>query len=248
MRIVLILFLIFITALADDKTEKVTIGAGPYIQSQPYYSVDDILIPSPVIFYDNGLFYIRWSQVGIYFLGNKEKDYAWGFSLALQPRPYGYESGDSATLSGMNDRESSWEGGLSFGGKIGKSYLEVMALADILDRYDSWILKTEIGHDFKLGEFSLYPSIIAIYQSSKFINYYYGVTDMEATGDRKAYTPNAGLLIGAQTYIKYPFTNKFSMLINIRADRLSSQATRSPIVKEKHIYSGLLSLIYTFQY
>ena len=245
MRYILIFFLLFLNLNAQDEKQKLTIGFGPYIQTQPYENVDNILLPSPVVFYDDGLFYIRWSRAGIYFLGDKQDDYAWGFSITTQPRTYGYEENE---IQGMNERETTWEGGLAFSAKTDKAYIEVMALTDIIDKYDSWILKTELGYDFEIGNFSLYPSLIVIYQSSDFLNYYYGVKKEEELGSRKEYIPNNGFLLGAQTYIKYPFTNELSALINIRADRLSNEVTGSPIVTEDYIYSGLVSLIYTFEY
>ena len=91
MKYILILLLFLNLNAAEEEKQKLTIGFGPYIQTQPYENVDDILLPSPVFFYDDGLFYIRWSRAGIYFLGDKQDDYAWGFSITTQPRTYGYE-------------------------------------------------------------------------------------------------------------------------------------------------------------
>ncbi|WP_372998930.1 MipA/OmpV family protein [Sulfurimonas sp.] len=245
MKYILIFILIFSSLQAEEKKQKVTIGAGPYIQTQPYKNVDDIVIPSPVIFFDNGIAYVRWSRAGLYFFGDKQEDYAWGFSLTIQPRLYGYKASD---IQGMDERKTTWEGGLAFSAKTGKAYIEIMALTDMLDRYESFIVKTEAGYDFEFANFSLYPSLILIYQSSDFLNYYYGVKKSEELGSRKEYIPNDGLQIGAQTYIKYPFTEKFSALINLRVDKISKEATQSPIVNDDYIYSGLLSLIYTFEY
>jgi len=245
MKYLLILILIYSGLHAQEEKQKVTIGAGPYIQTQPYKNVDNIVLPSPVIFFDNGIAYVRWTRAGLYFFGDKQKDYAWGFSLTVQPRVYGYKSSD---IQGMEERKSTWEGGLAFSAKTDKAYIEIMALTDMFDRYESWILKTEVGYDFEFANFSLYPSLIFIYQSSDFLNYYYGVKKSEELGSRKEYIPNDGLQLGAQTYIKYPFTKKLSALINLRVDKLSKEATHSPIVEDDYIYSGLASLIYTFEY
>nr|WP_321266161.1 MipA/OmpV family protein [uncultured Sulfurimonas sp.] len=245
MKYFIILIAIFLNLQAQEEKQKITIGTGPYIQTQPYKNVDNIVIPSPVLFFDNGIAYIRWTRTGIYFLGDKKEDYAWGFSLSIQPRVYGYKSTD---ILGMDERKNTWEGGLAFSAKTKKAYIEIMALTDILDRYESWIVKTELGYDFEFANFSLYPSLILIYQSSDFLNYYYGVKKSEEFGSRKEYIPNNGIQVGAQTYIKYPFTKKLSALINIRVDKLSKEATQSPIVEDDYTYSGLASLIYTFEY
>jgi outer membrane protein len=167
------------------------------------------------------------------------------FSITAQPRVYGYKSSD---IMGMDERKSTWEGGLALSAKTDKAYIEIMALTDMLDRYESWILKTEIGYDFEFANFSLYPSLILIYQSSDFLNYYYGVKKSEEFGTRKEYIANDGFQIGAQTYIKFPFTKNLSALINLRVEKISKEATNSPIVNDDYIYSGLASLIYTFKY
>ncbi len=246
MRYILIFFLLFLSLNAENEKQKLTVGLGGYIQSQPYKGVDDFILPSPVIFYDDGLFYIRWSRAGIYFLGDKQDDFAWGFSITTQPRTYGYEKNE---IKGMNERETTWEGGLAFSAKTDKAYIEIMALTDVLDRYDSWMIKTEIGYDLEAGDFSFYPSVIIGYQSDEFINYYYGVTAEEVVSSgHSKYTPNGGFQVGVQTYIKYPFTDAFSALVNVRADRIPNSAANSPLVDQSFIYSGLLSLIYKFEY
>jgi len=250
MKYILVLLLLVSTLFAQNKEEKqkLTIGLGPYFQTQPYQNVDPLLVPSPIIFYDNGLFYVRWSQFGVYFLGEKGTDFSWAFSLTAQPRVYGYKAKDSAYLNGMDNRDNTFEGGLSFIAKYHDTYIETMLLTDILSKYESWIFKTEIGDKYTLGNFSFYPSLIFIYESSDFVNYYYGVKANEVSLNRPLFTPGDGLQLGAQTYIKYPFTNELSGLINLRIDRVPSSATNSPLLQTDIIYSGLVSLIYTFEY
>jgi outer membrane protein len=249
MRYILILIFVLVTIQADEKKQTLTMGLGAYMQTQPYKDVDTIVLPTPVIFYDNGIVYARWSRAGIYFFGEKTDDYGWGFSLTIQPRTFGYKPSDSNYLRGLDEKKTTWEGGLAFSASMDKAYIEIMALTDILDRYESWIVKTEIGYDFKVGDFLFYPSFIVVYQSSEFLDYYYGISSDEAiTSNYNTYTTNNDFQIGLQTYIKYPLTNSLATLLNIRADRLSNEAIKSPIVHDDYIFSGMLSLIYTFKY
>lgn len=249
MKYLLMIALMLGALYAQESKQKVSLGLGAYYQSQPYKDTDAIIVPSPVVFFDNSLFYVRWSQVGVYFLGDKQEDYAWGFSLTAQPRTYGYKASDSTYLTGMDTRKNTIEGGLAFSAKYKKSYLEMMLLTDILDRYDSWIVKTELGYEYTLGDFTFYPSLILIYQSQKFVDYYYGVKESEVVSSGySAYHPNAGFLLGAQTYVNYPISEDFSALLNLRVDKISNDAADSPLVNQDYIYSGLVSLIYTFEY
>ena len=242
--------LVFLSLLGAEETskQKVTLGLGAYIQSQPYEGVDDILLPSPVIFFDNGLFYMRWSRGGVYFYGDKSDDFSWGFSITAQPRVYGYKPSDSITLHGMDEKKNTLEAGLAFSAQKEDLYIEVMALTDVFDRYESWLIKTEFGDKYTAGNFSFYPSMIISYQSSDFMNYYYGVQSHEATPTRPQYTADAGFQIGAQTYIKYPITQEWAILLNLRADLLPNSVKDSPIVEKNYLYSGLASVIYTFEY
>ncbi len=244
MKYIITFFLLFSSLVAD----KITIGAGPYIQTQPYKNTQSIILPSPVFFYDNGIAYVRWTRVGLYFFGESKDEYSWGFSFTALPRPYGYSPSDSAVLDGMDERKTSWEGGLAFGAKADKAYIEILAVSDILNSHDTWVVRTEIGYEFTIEKFSFYPSIVAAYQSSNFVNYYYGVKEDEATSDREFYHPDADIMYGTQTYIERPITDKLSLFANIKADLLSLKVTKSPLVDEILIYSGILSLIYTFEY
>jgi len=231
--------------IAEDKRQSITLGLGAYIQTQPYKKVDTLLLASTVIFFDNGILYVRWSRIGLYFLGEKQDTFAWGFSLTAKPRTFGYASTD---IIEMDEREISWEGGIAFSASIDDTWVEIIALTDIIDRYDSFIISTELGYDFKYKKFSFYPSFTVTYQSSQFSNYYYGVKESEAiSGKREIYLANHGLQLGIQTYIKYPLTQKLSTLINIKADRISNEAINSPTINQSYIYSGLASLIYTFE-
>ena len=245
MKHILIIFFIVLNLLAQESREKITIGTGIYTQTQPYKGVKKLLLPSPIIFFDNSIIYMRWTRIGLYFFGEKQENYAWAFSFTAMPRTYGYSSDD---IEGMKERESSWEGGLSFSGKLKEFYIELMALTDILDRYDSYVVKTDIGYNFKINNFSFYPSLNISYQSSNFTNYYYGVEKDEVNINRKQYISSSGYQFGVQTYIEYPITQKLSTLINLKADILSNQAKNSPLINNKYIYSGLLSFMYSFEY
>jgi len=240
-----LLFFITIILSASEKKEDISAGLGMYMQTQPYKGVKALLLPSPVIFFDNSIFYIRWSRIGLYFLGEKKDNYAWAFSLTAMPRTYGYSS---TAIQNMDERESSWEGGLSFSAKKDSYYIEIMALTDILDRYDSYVVKTDIGYNFKIAKISFYPSVNITYQSASFTNYYYGVKSSEVLNNRSEYIANSGYQFGIQTYISYPLTKSFSTLLNLKIDRLSNEAYRTPLVNSRYIYSGLLSFIYNFEY
>ena len=234
--------------------QDLSLGIGPYFQTQPYKDVSAIVVPSPVIFYDNGIVYARWTRFGLYFYGHKAKKdvgevYSWGFSLTAQPRPNGYKPSDSDALKGLDEKKTSMEGGLAFTIYGNDTYLEAMLVTDLLDRYDSYIAKVETGFKKKWGDFTFYPSIVAVYESKKFTDYYYGISQEEAARTPyNVYEPSGGLRVAAQTYINYPIYKQWSAFFNLRIDRLTNNAKNSPIVTDSVVYSGLASVVYKFDF
>lgn len=242
MRTVLLFSILFLSLLRAENS--LSIGAGPYIQTQPYRNADPLVLPSPVIFLEYEIVYIRWSQMGIYFYGGEN----WGLSLMLQPRPFGYKPEDSDLLKGMHERKSSWEGGLSLAGKNDLGFAEIIYVNDLLNSSNRSLVRAELGTKIKHGNWTFVPSFLMLWFSQGFNEYYYGVRDDESTLSRPQYHPHAGLNSAVQSYINYQISPEWGVLTNIRADYLNTTITQSPIVSDKHIFSGMISLLYTFDF
>jgi outer membrane protein len=240
MKIFFLVFLVFTLFLKAENS--LSIGAGPYIQSQPYKNTDAFTLPTPVIFLEYEIFYARWSQIGVYFYGGDD----WGLSLMAQPRPYGYKSDDSKDLEGMNERKSSWEGGLSLAGKNDLGFAEIIYAHDLLNSSNRSLIRAKVGSKLENGRWTFVPTVMLFWFSKGFNDYYYGVTDKESSLTRKEYHPNAGLNGAFESYINYQITPEWGILTNIRIDYLDSTISNSPIVSDSFILSGMISLLYTF--
>lgn len=226
-------------------TEKrAYLGAGPYVQSQPYTDTDAFVLPSPVIFFDNRLFYVRWTRVGMYLYGQQ----SWGISVTAQPVPLHYEASDSPLLAGMADRNSSWEAGFAIGGENELGFAELSLFHDILGNSNGTKLRLELGKFIRTGRWTVVPSVLAIGLSEDFNDYYYGVRPGEATASRPAYTAGSGVNLAAQTYLMVDITKNWHILGNLRADYLAATITDSPIVDQDWIFSGMISVLYSFPF
>lgn len=242
------LLLILCLTLFSLSAQNLTLGLGLYSQTQPYKDVDPLLTPSPIIFYDNSLIYVRWTRGGIYFLGDKNKDLSWGFSLTAQPRTYGYKSSDSSYLYGMQEKKNSFEAGLAFTLKKEKLFFDLMLLSDPFYQNKAYLVQSELGYSLSYGDLNLYPGFMLYYHSKNFNNYYYGVQKDEVQAQREIYLPKGGLSYAINSYMSYPITSNLSTFAHIKAHFLSDEAKKSPLVEDETIYSGLISLIYTFHY
>lgn len=219
-------------------------GLGPYVQSQPYQDADPLILPSPVIFFDNRLVYVRWTRVGLYVYGKQN----WGISLTAQPRPWGYQAEDSPQLAGMAERKPSWEGGIALGGKNRLGFAELTYFHDMLDRSNGSLIRLEVGKSFTVGRWYHLPSVFIIRYSDAMMNYYYGVRPQESTLQRPAYEAKAGVNAALQYFGMVEVSPHWFVSANLRIDFLAAEITDSPITDDQWMGSAMASVLYKFQY
>jgi outer membrane protein len=220
------------------------IGLGPYAQSQPYLGADPLILPTPVVFFDNRLVYVRWARVGMYVYGKQN----WGISLTAQPRPWAYRAEDSPQLSGMAERKASWEGGIALGGKNRLGFAELTYFHDLLDRSNGSLIRLEVGKSFTIGRWYHMPSVYIIRYSGSMLNYYYGVTPQESQPQRLPYQAKAGINAALQHFLMLEINTRWYASANFRIDYLAPEITRSPLVDDHWMASAMLSLLYKFKY
>lgn len=216
------------------------IGAGPYVQSQPYQGADPLLLPTPVIFFDNRLLYVRWTRVGLYVYGKQN----WGVSITAEPRPWGYQAEDASALRGMAERKPGWEGGLAIGGKNRLGFAELTYFHDLQDNSDGGLLRLEAGTSFSQGRWLHVPSLYIIRYSDAIIDYYYGVSPRESTAQRPAYDAQAAVNIALQYFFLYEMNRRWNLSANTRVDYLAPEITDSPLVDDRWMASAMVSLLY----
>lgn len=252
------LFFLLLLPLPLFAKDDVYVGAGPYVQTQPYKDADPVVLASPVIFFDNSLFYVRWTRVGMYFYGERGENTGWGLSFTAQPQVLGYYETSGMTqlnhrdatpiLQGMQERESGWEAGLSAAYERGEWFGEFLVLQDVTDRSNGTKLRLELGRSFRTGAWYFVPSVLAVWLSQPFANYYFGVRQDEADPllERPAYRADAALNLAVQTYVKYDLSEHWHLLGNLRADRFADTIADSPLTDKRYMLSGMLSVLYSF--
>ncbi|MHC3995624.1 MipA/OmpV family protein [Thiomicrolovo sp. ZZH C-3] len=251
-------FSLFLLPLLLFAKDDVFLGAGPYFQTLPYKDADPVVLATPVIFLDKAPFYIRWTRVGMYFYGESGETQSWGLSFTAQPQILGYyerraltqlnDRSQTPILQGMTERDSGWEGGLAASYAYGDFFAEFVALHDITDTNNGTKLRLEAGQSFSVGDWYFVPSVLAVWLSQPFSNYYFGVKNSEEDLliGRPAYRSDATLNLAVQTYVKYNLNAHWHLLGNLRADRFGDPVADSPLTDVRYMVSGMLSLLYSF--
>ena len=151
-----------------------------------YRDFESRVIPVPLVIYrgDRLNLYGPYATYDVYRPGNLTA------SLILSPVFAGYRESDSPIFEGMDDRGYSMAGGVGLAYRPGRWHLSVNAIHDLLNVYSGYEAAARVSYVIPLGSVFVEPGIGAEYQSTDYVDYYYGVTDDEARPWRPEYTPS----------------------------------------------------------
>lgn len=216
------------------------LGVGVVYAQQPYVGVDNTIMPVPIIIAKHKRFFVDGISSGYYLTDNKDVNLA----VIVAPRFNGYDSGDSDFLSGMDDREWSFDGGLKLKWNNDITDVSVTVLTDLLDEHQGQEVRLKISKKMFRGFFT--PRIGVRWQSDDLTDYYYGVKGAEATVDRPEYSPGNSLDYMVGVMFAIPIDEKWAATLDIQYDFLSDNIKDSSIVDEDQIGRFILGMAYRF--
>jgi len=230
------------TAVDENTQLNLSLGVGGAYSSNPYRGADAEFVPFPLVVYEGERFFFRGTRAG-YYLYRKE---SLSFSLLASYRMDGYESGDSAFLQGMSDRDGTLEAGLQTTLATPVGSVRASLLSDLLAEHSGHEARLSLSKRFPLDGLSVSPFAAAIWQSGQLTNYYYGVRGVEATASRPAYKVDSAILLQLGTRANYRLTDAWSLTGQVAVTRLADEISDSPIVEDDFVASGFLGIGYRF--
>lgn len=244
---ILVLILIFLNLFlfADEPKPRSSIGIGAFMSESEYKGDGDKeLLILPLLSYQGEKFYARGIELGYKYIDTKP----FKFNFTLNPKLNSYKSSDSEYLAGMDTRERTLEAGVSASLKvIPLVTFSARAKLDTLSKHEGYDIGLGIGVFLPLSKsFIIAPSYRKIYLSSNNANYYYGVKDSEATTTRPSYEVGSTDIIRYGINFIYNITQDIGANIMLNKTKFSDKIKSSPIIKDKDIVSGIISLSYKF--
>ena len=225
----------------DDLSLQV--GMGVSTGTSPYKGISSVTLPLPDIELSYKSAFIEGINMGYNFYDTKTLQ----IGVIVLPTLLGYKTKDSDSLSGMENRNVSLEGGLRMNYNFEHSFLTTTLSHDISDTTNGYTVNA--AYHYTLCEthnsaLSLYAGVE--YLSDKKSDYYYGVKEKEATLSRPSYHANGALnpYIGL-TQI-FAFSEQWSIIANLEYKQLDSTIYKSPIVDDHYQVAGYLAVLYTF--
>ncbi|MDE7370334.1 MAG: MipA/OmpV family protein [Desulfovibrio sp.] len=241
-----VLLLLPAAAFSEEGTErKVKIGVGVGSSISEYSEYSPLVLPFPMIEYDDNLFYVRGFRGGIKVL-NDENNEASVFVQYDTQSFYNSRTGDSA-LAKLDNRYSSLFAGVSYSFKSPYGIFNVCGMTDILGISDGTIVDASYAFPFRLQEFTLVPSVGVKYADSAYNDYYYGISRSEsAKSSLSEYSPVYSFSPYVGLTANIHFMENWDAGMYTRLMLLDGTVTSSPMVdKEAHFSFGAM-LNYTF--
>lgn len=223
-----------------SQLEGVILGTGVMYSPSIYEGVDDGVTVIPIMIGKYKNFYFKGTTLG--YVVNDNEDVH--ISLIAQPRFSGYHSDDSDVLTGMEDRESSIDGGVKISWNNDWFLLNVTGLTDLSGKHDGHEVKVVASRDFLKGGFT--PRIGAKWQSDNMVEYYYGVAGAEVRAGRPSYAGDAVVNAIAGFAIGIPLGDHWTITGDFEYEWFGSKITNSPLVDEDSTLKTMMGIVYRF--
>jgi outer membrane scaffolding protein for murein synthesis (MipA/OmpV family) len=202
--------------------------AYPYLTSFTHWSMTD------------GWFLIRDGGYGIRWVSDSD----WELGVIARVRTLGLGNSTAEELSGVADRKWTIEVGPTVGYRRWPVHINWTHWEEVTGRHGGFVSDFSFAYPIDLDRGFIVPRVHAIYESADHSNYYYSVTEAEATPTRPAYTPGSVWNARAEVAVGYELSPKWLLTTTVGAEWLGSEITDSPIVGRDRILYGKVGLAY----
>lgn len=220
-----------------------SIGLGYLRYQRPYIGKDYWNRIIPLFNVNTRHFYVHGLNFGwrAWRHGNQSLD------IVARPDAMHYNASENPALAGMTTKLATVMGGVAWRWRLHRHLsLDTTALADLLRRNDGATLAVALTSPWRADAWFFRPSVGVEWQSSNYVNYYFGVTQAEARPDRPAYTGRSTLNEKAGLTFGREFGGHFAATAGAFLTHYGSGVTESPIVGHATTLSFLVGLYYHF--
>jgi outer membrane protein len=124
--------------------------------------------------------------------------------------------------------------------------LQLSAFHDVSGTHEGYELYANYSYGWRDQRLYIEPSVGASYKSANLNNYYWGVTDDEASIVVAPYEADAGLNWHARLMVGYQLTRHWGLSLVAEYERMNSEAAASPIVEERDVLGYFAGVAYRF--
>jgi outer membrane protein len=223
-----------------ERTLEWSLGLGVASTPRPYVGAENAILPIPLVDITYKKFWVQGIQAGYWFVDSKKFDFGVRAGIVFES----LDPDDSDFLTGLEERKPSIQGGLVFGWKPGKFRLTTAVNTDLLNRSNGQQVSVDFSrmwqwHGRAIG---IMPSIGVVWQSSNFINYYYGVTPEESLPGRPPFSGHSAVNFRGSVLGYIFVSHRIRFVAYLEVQRLDNEIYDSPIVEDRRSVLGLFGV------
>jgi len=215
-------------------------GNNPYITSGESEEVPVDLVP--LYLYEGKYLFAHGTSGGIYFFKNDN----FAIGALARFRFQKLDPGTDSIFDGLERREQSVDAGFAavLKGRLGELNLEMVT--DTLDRHNGQEIELTYRYTFTRGAWNFSPFIGWGWQSDNLANYYFGVSEAEATPDRPAYVVGETQFLTLGLNTSWQLSDRILLFGNIGSGGLGKEVENSPIVDKANFNAAFIGGTYVF--
>jgi outer membrane protein len=222
------------------------LGVAVTTRQSPYIGGENSTIAYPYLTsFTHSAFTTDWLLIrdggyGIRWVSDNE----WEFGVIARIGSLSLGNSKADELVGVADRKWTLEAGPTIGWRGWPVQIHWTTWVEVTDRHGGFSSDLDFSYPIQFDRGFVVPSLAAIYESSEKTNYFFSVSEAEATPTRPAYTPGSAVHARARVRVGYALTEKWLLSGTLSVKFLDSVVTDSPIVDRGEVWSVNLGLAY----
>lgn len=196
----------------------------------------------PLAYFDYGRMFTRLDIFGI-----KTLPVGYGYlEIVGRVKFDAYKTAGNAALKGIDDRQNSFPIGVGTFQLTPIGGFFLYALHDV-NRSQGNLLDATYAAEFEFWGMTAYPEAGVEYYTSKYTQYYYGISNSEAAKSGSAtYSPAAAVNPYLNILLQVPLMDGWNANFYLRRKWLGTTIANSPLVDRTHIDAGFVAVVRHF--
>ena len=222
------------------------LGGGIRSGQSPYLGIDNEdqrkLDLIPLYLYEGKWLFARGTAVGAHFINDDH----WELSAYARWRFQKLDPDRNEFYQGLEERKQTLDAGLQVRSIREWGELRLSWLTDTLDRHNGQELQFTYRYRFQAGPWFISPYISLAWQDENLTNYYFGVSEAEATPERPAYDTGDSQWISFGLNTAWQMTDRITWFANFGFGGSDSDVSNSPLLAEEGFSQVFLGGTFTF--
>jgi outer membrane scaffolding protein for murein synthesis (MipA/OmpV family) len=222
------------------------LGGGLRLGQSPYLATDNEDQRSadlvPMYLYNGKYVFSRGTSGGVHIVRNDALE----FNLYARYRFQKLDPASNAFYDGLEERKQTLDAGFELAIRRNWGELRFDWVTDTLDRHNGDEARFSYRYRIDAGPFQVSPFISWTWQDADLTNYYFGVSEAEATPERPAYLPGKSQWVSFGLNASWQVAGNVTFFGNVAFAGAESNVFESPLVEEDSLSTAFIGGTYQF--